>query len=114
MFHQYIRQILRDRSLKSKDLALAIDVTPKHFSQFCNGSANISTKKLWQLICALEELSPGAKRDFCLRLADLSSDRKSLDWNKLIADANLDDLLEVSKSFTKRLGQLKQEYEPKN
>jgi DNA-binding Xre family transcriptional regulator len=69
MIYKFFKETQDEHRIKSKDLAAAVNITNKHLSEFRQGKANITLDLLWQLVEALDELSPGARRDFGLRIA---------------------------------------------
>jgi transcriptional regulator with XRE-family HTH domain len=71
MLYQFFTETQDKHGVSSKDLAEAVGITPKHLSEFRRGRANITLDLLWRLVDELDRLSPGARRDFGLRIAGL-------------------------------------------
>lgn len=71
MLYQFFTETQDERHVSSKELAKAAGISSKHLSEFRNGKANITLDLLWHLVDTLDQLSPGAKRDFGLRIAGL-------------------------------------------
>lgn len=69
MLHEYFRETQDEHHVSNRDLADEAGVSTKHLSLFRNGKANITLDVLWKLVESLDRLSPGAKKDFGLKLA---------------------------------------------
>jgi transcriptional regulator with XRE-family HTH domain len=71
-----IRQALKEtqdsHGIKSKDLAELAGIGVQHLSSIRSGKSWPSEEVLMRILDALERLSPGARRDFGLRLAGLN------------------------------------------
>ena len=68
-FCEIFRKIQDNRTIKGKDLAELTSINQKHLSQFRQGKSSVSLDLLWRLLEAMDELSPGARRDFGLMIA---------------------------------------------
>jgi transcriptional regulator with XRE-family HTH domain len=69
MIHQFFREVQDRHGIKGKDLAEKVGINAGHLSQFRSGKASITLELLWRLVEAMDELSPGARKDFGLMLA---------------------------------------------
>lgn len=69
MIRQLLRQTQDRYRITSRALAKKSEITPQHLSEFRNGNSELSTKVLWQMLQAMDELAPGSRRYFCSLLA---------------------------------------------
>ena len=110
MIHQFFKQVQDAYGVKSKDLAEIVGISAKHISEFRSGKANISVDLLWQLVEAMDKLSPGAKKEFGFKLSggwrvEMLNQHK--DWHSVISDATPDDLEEIFLAMADRWSQMK-------
>ena len=69
MIDKLFKQNQDEHGISTKSLAVAVGISAKHLSEFRNGKTNITLELLWRLLEAMDQLSPGARRDFGLRVA---------------------------------------------
>ncbi len=100
MLYKFFTETQEYHGVTSKDLAEAAGVSRKHLSEFRRGKANISLDLLWHLVETLEQLSPGARRDFGLRLAGLEGSLTTL-VEQMPPEELSDTLLAISESLRK-------------
>jgi transcriptional regulator with XRE-family HTH domain len=71
-----IRQALKEtqdsHQIKGKDLAEMAEIGVQHLASIRNGKSWPSEEVLMKILEAMDRLSPGAKRDFGLRLAGMN------------------------------------------
>jgi transcriptional regulator with XRE-family HTH domain len=72
MLRNIFKQTKKDHGITGKAISRLTGVSENHISEFLNGNRDMTSQTLWRLVEAMDELSPGAKRDFGLRLAGLS------------------------------------------
>jgi predicted transcriptional regulator len=60
---------LRRHGITGKGLSQVTGYSQTHISEFRRGKTNPSCSTLQGLLDGMDELSPGAKRDFCMELA---------------------------------------------
>ncbi len=90
MIYIFFKETQDNFGVTSKRLAEMSGISEKHLSAFRNGKTNLSLDLLWQLVENLDELAPGARREFGARIAgdreeiDAKSHREEIDVKKLI------------------------------
>ena len=90
MIYIFFKETQDNFGVTSKRLAEMSGISEKHLSAFRNGKTNLSLDLLWQLVENLDELAPGARREFGARIAgdrkeiDAKSRREEIDVKKLI------------------------------
>ncbi|KAM3112759.1 helix-turn-helix domain-containing protein [Phormidesmis sp. 146-33] len=67
--HDIFDKTLRIHGITGKRLSEVTGFSQTHISEFRKGKTNPSCNTLQSLLDGMDELSPGAKRDFCLQLA---------------------------------------------
>ena len=67
MIDKLFKQTQDEHGIANKELATVAGISSKHLCEFRNGKTNITLELLWQLVEAMDRLSPGARRDFGLR-----------------------------------------------
>lgn len=63
MIHEIFKQTQDSFGIKNKVLAAKVGISPKHLSEFRAGKTNLSLELLWEIVLALDELAPGARRE---------------------------------------------------
>ncbi|MDJ0716473.1 MAG: helix-turn-helix transcriptional regulator [Prochloraceae cyanobacterium] len=125
MINELLKQVQDNRKIKSKDLAQRLKISEKHISKFRTGKTNFSSDLLWQLIVAMEQISPGAMKDFGMLIARYQQEiaknssiseslvskssklEANIDWQQLIADATPADMEEILLACAARWTQIK-------
>ena len=100
MLYKFFTETQNAHHVKNKDLAEAAGISCKHLSLFRSGRANITLNLLWHLVDTLDRLSPGARRDFGLRLAGLSQGLTTL-IEEMPPDEMSDTLLAIAGAIRK-------------
>lgn len=97
MIHQLLRQTQDRYRITSKALAKKSEITPQHLSEFRNGNSELSTKVLWQMLQAMDELAPGSRRYFCSLLGgrSIAGELNSFGVTDLIAVMEPDEVAEL-------------------
>ncbi len=99
-----IRQALKEtqdsHGIKSKDLAELAGIGVQHLASIRNGKSWPSEEVLMRVLDALERLSPGARRDFGLRLAGLGGSLATL-VEQMPTEELSDTLLAIAESLRK-------------
>lgn len=98
MLYKYFQETQDQHGVSNKDLAREAGISGKHLSEFRNGKANVTLDRLWHLVETLDRLSPGARKDFGLKLAGCTnglSSSEELSLNNLIAKIPPSELLQV-------------------
>jgi transcriptional regulator with XRE-family HTH domain len=67
--HDIFDKTLRIHGITGKRLSEVTGLSTTHISDFRNGKTNPPCNTLQRLLNGIDEISPGAKRDFCLQLA---------------------------------------------
>ena len=67
--HEIFDRTLRIHGITGSRLAEVTGLSTTHISDFRRGKTNPPCNTLQRLLDAIDEISPGAKRDFCLQLA---------------------------------------------
>lgn len=76
MFYKFIKKIQTRRSIKAVQIKAITGITNQHLSEFFSGKVDISSKKLWAVIEAMETISPGARADVAGEIADYQDLKK--------------------------------------
>jgi transcriptional regulator with XRE-family HTH domain len=99
-----IRQALKETQdfygIKSKDLAELAGIGVQHMASIRSGKSWPSEEVLMRILDALERLSPGARRDFGLRLAGLAGSLTTL-VEQMPPEEVGDTLLAIAESLKK-------------
>lgn len=69
MFREKFIEVQESRRITGKAISEISGVSTNHIAQFRKGNRDVTSETLWQLIQAMEKISPGAKLEFCQRLA---------------------------------------------
>lgn len=87
MLRQIFKEIKQYRGVTAKAISQRTGISENHISEYLNGKRDITSERLWIMIDAIEQLSPGAKADFGRRIAGVSFSPdeliKSLDPSQL-------------------------------
>jgi transcriptional regulator with XRE-family HTH domain len=71
--HEIFDRTLRIHGITGSKLAEVTGLSTTHISEFRRGKTNPPCNTLQRLLDAIDEISPGAKRDFCMQLAGIPS-----------------------------------------
>ena len=90
MLKEIFTEIKSRHGITGKALSEATGISQKHISEYINGKRDVTSSTLWRMIEAMDELSPGAKKDFGCELAELwkPTDLKNLVAGMSIAQLN--------------------------
>ncbi len=86
MINQYLKQTQDHFRIKGKELAEAAGISPQHLSEYRRGKCDITSSKLWDAVCAMDRLAPGARAYFCGLMAGKKYPEISL--QELVDDAD--------------------------
>jgi predicted transcriptional regulator len=67
--HEFFDRVMRIHGITGKCLADRTGMSTTHISDFRRGKTNPPCDTFQRLLDAVDEISPGAKRDFCLLLS---------------------------------------------
>ncbi len=70
MFSEIIKKIQNYRGIKSSDIVKIASISSQQLSEFRNDRTDVTCKKLWSVIEAMDTLAPGAKADFAQAIAN--------------------------------------------
>lgn len=68
MLHEILRATQDFYGISGKDLAEAAGMSAQHVSEFRRAKSDMTASRLWDLLCALEKLAPGAMDRFAAAL----------------------------------------------
>lgn len=86
MFRQAFVEVQESRRITGKVISEISGVSTNHIAQFRKGHRDVTSNTLWQLVEAMEKVSPGAKLEFCQCLA-------GEDFLSEIGNSNLSEVL---------------------
>ncbi|MFW6264165.1 MAG: helix-turn-helix domain-containing protein [Cyanobacteriota bacterium] len=72
MFRQVFIETQESRRITGKSLSDLSGISANHIAQFRRGNRDMTSEMLWQLVEAMDKISPGARVEFCQRLAGQS------------------------------------------
>ena len=76
---QFLTEVKNEREITGKSIFIESRIAESTISDYLNGKKDITSETLWRMIEAMDRISPGATRDFGL---------------KVIGDSGFDDLME--------------------
>lgn len=103
MFHEILKKIQSCRGIKSSEIVEIADIQSTQLSEFRNGKSDISSRKLWSILEAMETIDPGAKANFCQAIANFE-DRAELNIDpvELIDSCSEEQLNEILLAIANR------------
>lgn len=115
MFREAFKEIKKRHGITGKAISETTGISQNHISEFVNNKRDVTSETLWRMVEALDKLSPGAWKDFCLRIAGESIVQAELlehgeqpeDWRGLISRATPTDVEEILLAMAERWGQIK-------
>lgn len=103
MIEKFFQKIQRKYRINNKRLAEKAQISEKQISRFRTGKGNLSTKNLWELILALEDISPEARINLGLSIGGCSSTDGKINWEKLIDIISNEDIELILKAIGKKI-----------
>jgi transcriptional regulator with XRE-family HTH domain len=64
MFHIYLKQVMDERLIKGAELANLLGCSHNNISRIRSGKTCPSIDRFWEILIALEKISPGSIRHF--------------------------------------------------
>ena len=64
MFREFFIEVKRHHGVTGKALSDRTGISQNHISEYIRGKRKVTDEVLWRMIEAMDELSPGALRDF--------------------------------------------------
>jgi len=93
--------------ISAKNLSKLTGITEGHISEFRRGKRDVSTKVLFRLLDAMEDLAPGAK-SYLLMTEDMPTTTYKAPLQKMLSDmiqvAEKDELLDAMNAIAHKLG----------
>lgn len=103
MFYKIFKKIQTRHGIKAIEIKEISGIGNQHLSEFGSGKVDLTSKKLWAVIEAMETISPGAKADFAAEIANFE-DRAELDIDpvELVESATEEQLNEILLAIANR------------
>lgn len=93
MFKDIFQAVKQKHGITGKAISELTGISQIHISQFLNGKRDVSSSYLWRMIEAMDNLSPGAKKDFWLQLVKcVEYDDDEVDLTALIQSMQTNEL----------------------
>lgn len=73
MFREVVRKVKEGRKITTKALSDQTRISPNHISKFLSGERDVTTETLSRLVEGMEQLSPGAEKDFFSALTNVTT-----------------------------------------
>lgn len=108
MFYKIFKTIQTRHGIKAIELKQVTGITNQHLSEFGSGKVDLTSKKLWAIIEAMEKLSPGAKADFAAEIANYENVEPVLDAAALVDSWSEEDLNQILLAVAHRYRKEKQ------
>lgn len=112
MINKFFKEVQDECGVQNKELVRTVKISPKHLSEFRSGTTNLNTGLLWELIIAMDRISPGAKQAFGLKIASrrIFREKERIDWSELIENASAEDMEQILLAMADRWSQIKSKY----
>ena len=78
MLREVFTKIKKSHGITGKAISQKTGISQKHISEYINGKRDVTSEALWRMVEAMDQLSPGALRDFGLRLTGLGGSLTTL------------------------------------
>jgi transcriptional regulator with XRE-family HTH domain len=108
MFHIYFKQVMDERLIKGAELANVLGCSHNNISKIRNGKTNPGIDRFWEILMAMEKLSPGSIRHFGELIAE-----RPISFDGLIESMDNEQLSEILLKVSQALKQ-KRENNAKN
>lgn len=103
MFYKIFKKIQTRHGIKAIEVKQITGITNQHLSEFGSGKVDLTSKKLWAVIEAMEMISPGAKADFAAELANFEDRAEpDIDPVELIDSCSEEQLNEILLAISNR------------
>ena len=73
MFREIFKQVKKSHGITGKAISQATGISQNHISEYIRGKRNVTDETLWRMIEAMDEMSPGVKKQFGSLLIGVSS-----------------------------------------
>ena len=112
MFNEYFKQTMDRFGVKGTELSKHFGCGRGYISDIRTGKCNPPSDRLWELIVALDELAPGAKRYFGNLIVGKGNDfslediAANIEPSELVALMDHEQLSQLTMAIAKRIGKM--------
>ncbi len=114
MFNQYFKDTMDHFGIKGTELSKHFGCGRAYISDIRNGKCNPPIDRFWELITAIDELAPGAKKYFGNLMAGNHDDflledlAANVEPSQLVAAMSNEQLSKLTMAIAKRIGNMNQ------
>jgi hypothetical protein len=108
MFYKIFKKVQIRRNIKAIGIKEITGIGNQHLSEFGSGKVDLSSKKLWTVIEAMEKISPGAKADFAAEIANYENVEPVLDPVALVDSWSEEEINQILLAIANRYRKEKQ------
>lgn len=96
MLREFFGEVKRHHGITGKAISELTGVSQNHISEYINGKRDVTTEVLWRMIEAMDEISPGARRDLAKKIA---SDRREITYEELDEDELAEEMIRLGRAW---------------
>jgi transcriptional regulator with XRE-family HTH domain len=96
MLREFFGEIKRHHGITGKAISELTGISQNHISEYINGKRDVTTDVLWRMIEAMNEISPGAKKDLALKIASV---RPEITYEELDEDELAEEMIKLGRAW---------------
>jgi transcriptional regulator with XRE-family HTH domain len=96
MLREFFGEIKRHHGITGKAISEQTGISQNHISEYINGKRDVTTDVLWRMLEAMDEISPGARRDLAKRIA---GDRPEITYEELDEDELAEEMIKLGRAW---------------
>lgn len=96
MLREFFGEVKRHHGITGKAISELSGISQNHISEYINGKRDVTSETLWRMIEAMDKISPGARKDFALKIA---SDRPEIPYEELDEDELAEEMIKLGRAW---------------
>jgi transcriptional regulator with XRE-family HTH domain len=108
MFNEILKKIQDHHGIKNSEIVEIADIQATQLSEYRKGKSDISSRKLWSILQALDTINPAAKADFAAEIANFEDVEPILDPVGLVDSWSEEELNQILLAVANRYRKEKQ------
>lgn len=108
MFNEILKKIQDYHGIKNSEIVEIADIQATQFSEYRKGKSDISSRKLWSILQALDTINPDAKASFAAEIANFEDVEPILDPEGLVDSWSEEELNQILLAIANRYRKEKQ------
>ncbi|OKH10816.1 hypothetical protein NIES593_22710 [Hydrococcus rivularis NIES-593] len=96
MLREFFTQVKRHHGITGKEISELTGISQNHISEYLHGKRDVTSDVLWRMIEAMDEISPGARRDLAKKIA---GDRPEITYEELDEDELAEEMIKMGRAW---------------